>query len=124
MTDKISKKRLVYDPETQKNFMVKETRQEIPGNEDITRKVKHHIEDAAKLIPRQLGSKLIGFMCTFVFERSHQDKFDFQSASLVDLDNVNEIAAEMAFKDLRAKSMKVYGRNEEKVRQDTPVSND
>lgn len=120
---KTTNKRRLYDPKTQKNYLAKQSTEDVPSTEELVKKVKYHIERAASLIPKPTGSEFIGFICAFAYERSTNDKFDYQSASLVDLEKVNIVASDMLLKDLTTKIKKSYGKEEDAVRQDGSVIN-
>ena len=122
-TDKKVSNKLTFDPDTKKNYAVRQTEEDIPANAELVKKVKYHIEAAAKLIPRPEGSKCIGYVAGFIFERQTQDRFDFQSATIVDMENVNIVASDMILKDLTVKVKRSFGKEPDAVRQDTPIAN-
>lgn len=123
MSEKKTSNKLTFDPETKKNYAVKQTEENIPGSEELVKKVKYHLTAASKIIPKPEGSQCIGYVVGFIYERKTQDKFDFQSATLVDLENVNTVATDMILKDLTNKVKRAYGREPDAIRQDTPVMN-
>lgn len=117
-------KRVVYDRETNKNYIVKEEREEIPASEELVKRINGLMREASNLIPRPIGSQPIGFVVSFCFERSATDKFDYQSASIVDLERVNVKASDMMMKDLTLKVARAYGHADPLVRQDAPAINE